>query len=210
MQAIERLKSPRAACAALCALAIVSIAEAASAQSIIKRPGAHPRYSAEVEPHLLVQWADEDPFNSAGFGLGVRATVPFLDNGPIPKINNNMGIGFGLDWAFFSEDNCGLNGRVPAPFNDTYDCSGNDIWFPVVVQWNFFLTDIISVFAEPGLAIEYETWNVETPAGVDYDDDDLDVEPVFQLGGRFLFGETVGLTLRLGFPYVSAGASFLF
>ena len=35
------------------------------------------------------------------------------------------------------------------------------------------------------------------------------VEPNFAGGGRFLFGETVGLFVRLGIPYLSVGASIL-
>ena len=74
------------------------VAPLASAQ--IKRPGAHPKYSFELEPHLVLDWGNHDgPGNDEGIGLGLRATIPFLDNGPISKINNNMGIGFGLDWA---------------------------------------------------------------------------------------------------------------
>ena len=63
------------------ALALLSAPAMASAQ--IKQPGAHQRYSVELEPHLVVQWSESCA--SDGFGPGFRATIPFLDNGPIPN-----------------------------------------------------------------------------------------------------------------------------
>src|ERR1700744_2488828 len=91
-------------------LGILAAPALASAQTI-KEPGNHPNYSAELEPHLVVQWNDYAPCGSDAFGPGFRATIPFLQNGPIPKINNNMGIGFGLDWA-----HSGINGNCNAYF----------------------------------------------------------------------------------------------
>src|SRR5215216_4393744 len=85
----------------LCALALslLGFSRAAHAQSIIRQPGNHPDYSFELEPHLALQWADRvGPDN--GFGPGVRFNIPFLHNGPIKTINNNMGITFGLDITF--------------------------------------------------------------------------------------------------------------
>jgi hypothetical protein len=166
----------------------------------------------ELEPHALVQWVDE-PFGDAGFGLGFRAAIPFFHNGPIQKINNNMGIGFGLDWAHFGEDNCYWGPFRPGPgFVGYYECSGNQIWFPVYMQWNFFLTDIISVFGEPGFAVRHESLDfggVVCGPGIDCDRSNTRVRLIFEGGGRFLFGETIGLTVRIGYPFLTVGASFL-
>jgi hypothetical protein len=163
----------------------------------------------------LIQWIDE-PFGDAGIGLGFRAAIPIVDNGPIQTINNNMAIGFGFDWAHFEEDGCGFGwwwrGNRPVPGDPrNWDCSGNDFWFPVYAQWNFFFTDVISVFGEAGFALQYETVDFEPcPFGDgDCDDSDLDPEFIFQGGGRFLFGETAGLIVRIGVPFVTVGASIL-
>jgi hypothetical protein len=181
----------------------------ASAQ--IKQPGAHPDYSVELEPHLIFDWAghgwggDDD-----AFGPGIRATIPFLDNGPISKINNNMGIGFGLDWAH--NGNACHRWRFNGRWYDNYDCSVDILEFPVVVQWNFWLTPIISVFGEAGLTIERIHWDWEPcPAGYDCSDSDTNIDPVFWGGGRFLFGKgsSVGGVVRLGWPYVSLGVGIL-
>ncbi|MEI9948895.1 MAG: hypothetical protein WDO74_07900 [Pseudomonadota bacterium] len=105
-------------------LGVLSLPALASAQ--IKQPGAHAHYSAELEPHLVVQWDEYAPCANAGFGPGFRATIPFLDNGPIPKINNNMGISFGLDWAHSGiSSNCAA---IIGTASTTATVTTADIW----------------------------------------------------------------------------------
>jgi hypothetical protein len=168
----------------------------------IKQPGAHPRYAVELDPHLTIQIARNWRSDDEGFGPGFRATIPFLQNGPIPKINNSMGIGFGLDWTRFGE----CDGNRPG-------CSEDQLWFPVVVQWNFFLTPSISVFGEPGLALQHRAFRDEDCdefSSLECDDSDWEYhEPVFFAGGRFLITNSVGIVVRLGTPYISIGASIL-
>jgi hypothetical protein len=209
-----RSRFPLLAAALGAAGALVTLTTSAGAQ--IKRPGAHPSYSVEIEPHLVLRW-DADGWGDEGLGVGLRATVPFLDNGPISRINNNMGIGFGLDWTHF-EDPCWRsfwhgNKWDPDLWPDE-NCTADVFDVPVVVQWNFFLTPVISVFGEPGLEIEHTRWSFEwycmgaNAPLCEIDDSDTDVEPVFFAGGRFLFGN-VGALVRLGWPYLSAGVSIL-
>jgi hypothetical protein len=176
----------------------------AEAAAQIKQPGAHARYSLELEPHLFIQhhrsWFGDDE----GFGPGVRFSIPLVHNGPIPTINNNFGISVGLDWAMFND----CDGR----FTDD-DCDVDHVWIPVVFQWNFFFTRVVSVFGEVGPAIVYRSISLDggCPSfGGDCDDDDLELfEPVFWGGGRFLFSDSVGLVVRLGTPAVTVGATFL-
>jgi hypothetical protein len=172
---------------------------------VIKRPGYHPRYGFEAEPHLLLGVIDPPgPANGNGIGFGFRGTIPLLNNGFIPTINNSVGIGFGIDFVHYGygTDRC-------VAFNATGHCARydgetniNDVWFPVVMQWNFFLSRNWSVFGEPGLALRYES-NDGPNRG-------LKVEP-FQLyvGGRYHFSDNVTLTIRLGYPTFSVGVSFL-
>src|SRR5512140_1015887 len=120
----------------------------ARAEGIIKNPGDHPKYSVELEPHGLLDW-DNYWWGSTGYGLGMHAVIPFLDNGPVSTINNNMGIGFGLNWSHFSDNACGwayggFRGTVFGP--GACDVSANSVKFPVYVQWNFFFTKIVGVF----------------------------------------------------------------
>lgn len=203
--------------AGVCAAGLVFVAAERSASAQIKSPGSHPRYGVEVEPHLVLQWTHH-PWhsNEDGLGLGARFNIPIIEDGPIKKINNSMAIGFGVDWVHFS-DYCWGWGYWRGPVPDQYarsECEASHLWFPVVLQWNFWLTKVISVFGEPGLAIVHERWEYYWDCAGDwckYDESDTDVEPVlFAAGARFLFTDTFGLTVRLGWPYASAGASLLF
>jgi hypothetical protein len=206
--------SPKLLVSALAGLSLLAASSAATAQ--IKQPGAHPDYGVEIEPHVVLQWARE-PLADEGLGLGARFTIPFLDNGPISKINNNMGIGFGFDWVRFEDPCWGWRGwRGPRdPFLYTDECSATVLHFPVVLQWNFFLTPMISVFGEPGFEIEHTSlsfdWYCNGPNGIicEQDFDETDVEFVFWGGARFMFSDTFGALVRVGTPYLSAGITLL-
>jgi hypothetical protein len=181
----------------------------------IKQPGAHPDYSVELEPHFVLDWGRHYGYgDDEAIGLGLRATIPFLDNGPIKTINNNMGIGFGLDWTH-NGDACDWWpwGRNPDR-RFRYDCTVDNFHFPVVVQWNFWLHPIISVFGEAGLDVVHTRWeweNCGAIAGYDCDGSDTRIRFAFWGGGRFLFGadSNVGAVVRLGWPYISVGIGIL-
>jgi len=200
---------------ALLTFALLLGSRAAEAQSVIKQPGNHPRYDFEIEPHVVLQWANRAGTDDA-VGLGARFNIPFVDNGPISTINNNMGITFGID-ATFSDGGVGYcyGWRRRDRWPNDEDCNVTEIWLPVAMQWNFFLTPVISVFGEPGLAIAHRRWDYrwycEGEAGslCDVDDSDTDLEFVMWGGARFMFSDRVGATVRLGFPMVSAGINIL-
>ncbi|HEY1533285.1 MAG TPA: hypothetical protein VGF76_04690 [Polyangiaceae bacterium] len=194
-------------------LGMLAVPALASAQSEIKQPGNHPRYAAELEPHLIVEWDQYAACANDSFGPGFRAAIPFLDNGPIPTLNNNMAIGFGLDWAHSGANNACIQYRGP---NGTYLGNGftADVWsIPVVVQWNFFLLRRVSVFGEAGLVLQHTRFdNGYVCNGNGFctgNGTDNEVNPSFGAGGRFMVSDSVGFLVRLGFPYFSAGVSIL-
>lgn len=169
---------------------------------IIQHPGDHARYSFEVEPHLLAGFIEPPGYaTGTGFGLGVRGTIPILKNGFIPNINNSVGIGFGVDLAVYGRsDFCNR-------FDDDGRCvsrgqsdSFTEFWLPVVMQWNFFLSRNWSVFGEPGVALNYHAWDAPEPLGI--------APFILFIGGRYHFSEKITLTMRIGYPAVSVGASF--
>ena len=188
------------------------------AESIIRQPGNHPVYSVDLEPHVTFGLDDTPYFGGGGFGLGLRATIPFLRNGPVSTINNDMGIGFGLDWL--TRGNSCYQGYyyVGQPYN-YYDCSAYALYLPVVLQWNFYITDIITVYGEPGFAIRYSHISSHYPGPVaglcpantycEFSNSFTDPILVIAGGAKFMFGKTIGLNVRLGYPYFSVGASFL-
>ena len=117
--------------AALAASLVLLLAAGASAQ--IKEPGNHPDYSVELEPHAFWRWAFAPGWASDGFGLGARATIPIIQDGPIKTINNSMGIGFGLDWMHYSGGCWGYYGYYnwgPATPIGRYDCTANSLLIP--------------------------------------------------------------------------------
>ncbi len=199
----------------LCAALLLMLAPGtAGAQSVIKQPGNHPNYTVEIEPHLALQWANRLG-NNEGIGPGARFNIPFVHNGPIKTINNSMGITFGLDVTFGDGDfYCWRNDR-DFFLRRGEDCDVTEFWFPVAMQWNFWLTKVISVFGEPGLAVVHRRWDYNyycAPGSTqlcDYDYDDTDIEFVFWGGGRFMFSDNIGATVRLGFPMITAGINIL-
>jgi len=172
------------------ALAVLASAGEAEAQSVIKSPNDHPDYAVELEPHLNIGLWGPGWFRGRGrgngrgwdidpaFGAGFRATPIIVDPGFIPKLNNTVGITFGLDVA-----SCG-------------DRCVNDVQMaiPVGMQWNFYVAEKWSVFGEVGGIIR-----------TDFDEAWPDL--MFNAGGRYHFDEDLALTLRAGYPWFSVGLS---
>jgi len=195
---------------------------ASSAQTIIKNPGDHKKYSVELEPHGLLMWESHYDGgygyydNGVGWGLGFRAAIPVTHNGFVPMINNSVAVGFGMDWGHYSY-NCWWDwGRRDPGYRGK--CGGDEFYFPVVMQWNFYITKFFSAFAEPGLAVYHTRWHYpkEWCGGTNnyyngyYCDTwtHTSVTPVGFIGGR-LGNETVSFTFRVGYPYISLGGSFM-
>jgi hypothetical protein len=138
-------------------------------QNIVKDPDRHPHYVFEAEPHFLLA-----PLGGSLPGVGFRGTVVLLQDGFIESINDSVGIGFGADWT---RDNT---------------------WAPIVMQWNFWLSEHWSVFGEPGGA-----FHLQDHGHTDRAD--------FTLygGARLRFSERATLTFRVGHPALTVGFSFL-
>jgi hypothetical protein len=199
------VKNPgRAAIVSLFALAALGARSrvAHAEDNTIRQPGDHPNYAVEIEPHLDLNWFDNVGYGfggDAGIGLGLRATIPIVKNGFIPSINNTVGIGFGGDLLYFG---CNFNG---------VGCGTWSLYFPVVLQWNFYVAQRFSVFGEPGFSLNYAFYNNNFCVG----EKDCVVSsaffpgPVFEVGGRYHINEHLALTARIGYPSVTFGVSFM-
>ncbi len=199
--------------ALLAAALVFALTQAAQARSLLNQPGRHPKYTLELEPHLVLSPIDPPGAGTGvGWGPGLRLSVPVLKRGFSPKLNDTVAVGVGLDWVFYDADDAqrgACTDFVSAP-NGTRVCvevdgqAGDSTYFyvPIVMQWNLWLHKRWSAFAEPGLALYFR----------DDDRDELDfgLSPVMQLGGRWHFAESAALTFRMGYPTFSVGASFLF
>lgn len=169
---------------------------------IIQHPGDHPRYVFEAEPHLLAGFIDPPGYaHGTGLGLGFRGSLPIVKNGFVPKLNNSVAIGFGVDVARYGRaDYCVRVGPGGSCEDLGHTDSFTEFWFPVVLQWNFFLSRNWSVFGEPGVALNYHAWDAPHA---------LDLAPfILYVGGRYHFSDKITLTMRIGYPAFSLGCSF--
>ncbi len=186
----------------------------ARAQSTIRNPGTHPNYAVELEPHALLGPFDPPGATiGTGLGAGLRATIPIVKNGFIETINNSVGISFGFDWLHYSSGHdvaVGPCARYIIGPNNTLICAqvagpyggpANYVYFPVALQWNFWLHEKFSAFGEPGFVVYYRKAQYEPNSNVG-------LAPLFDVGGRWHFSDVAALTFRFGYPAFSLGVSF--
>lgn len=129
---------------------------------------------------------EAEPHGILGFG------------GPFDRGRGSIGAGFRGTIVILD------NGFVPSINNSVGIGFGGDLFFnrgtlfiPVVMQWNFWLSTHWSVFGEPGIGF------APNPEG-----NRDSVHPIIMVGGRFHFNDRVSLTMRIGYPAFSIGASF--
>lgn len=187
-------------------VSILALPSVALADDTIKHPGDHPHYSVEVEPHLLLGWGSA--YGSTGIGIGGRVSIPIVQDGFIKTINNSVAISFGLDFVHYS-------GCYDYGFAYNGNCGANYLFIPAVMQWNFFVAEHWSVFGEPGLYIYHGFFDTNYCASLVgnrfncSEPTTTGVGPAFYLGGRYHFSEHVALTMRIGYPSLSVGVSFM-
>src|SRR5690606_33659543 len=175
MTKVRHVLTPVLAALLVSLLGVLGVPGTAHAENLISQPGAHNQYDFEIEPQLVLRTSAPyyDGYYGryrgyggwAGVGPGVRVNIPFMHNGPISEINNNIGISFGASTTWH-------------PVYRARDAVVVNI--PIAFQWNFYFTDIISVLGEVGLNTPLTFWAGYTA---------FDVEPLAQGGGRFQFGK---------------------
>lgn len=128
---------------------------------------------------------EAEPHGLVGFG------------GPFDRGRADLGAGFRgtvaiVDNGFIKtiNNNVGVSFGADVFFRDT------TVYIPVAMQWNFFLTEHWSVFGEPGVGF------VANSRGRNW------LHPAFSVGGRYHFNERISLTMRVGYPAFTIGASF--
>lgn len=107
-------------------VALLASRPALADRSTIKDDTDHPQYFFEAEPHLVLS-----PFHhETNFGAGFEGTFNVADRGFINRVNDSVGVGFGVNWV--THEHFILSGAM---------------------QWNFWLSEKWSVFGEPGVAV---------------------------------------------------------
>jgi hypothetical protein len=201
------------AAAALAAGAAFLAAPAASADMTIKDPNP-PQYKLELEPKFNITPNGFFNYGGTGFGPGVRLSIPIMSPGFVKTINDSIAISFGADliryegYTYF--EGCGRGGPCV-----NYNAGGFwSLYLPVAMQWNFWLSDRWSVFAEPGFAFRhafFDTTYCDSNRFGNSCTSSNDFYLALYAGGRFAITDTLALTMRLGHPtLLSVGLSIFF
>lgn len=167
------------------------IAALASSALFLAAPSAHADESIIKNPGDHPNYRFEaEPHGLIGFG----------GFGPFESGRADFGAGFRgtitiVDNGFVKT----INNSVGIGFGMDLFFHRTTIFIPVVMQWNFWLTSHWSVFGEPGIGFAA---NVAPGYNA--------VHPVFAAGGRYHFNDKIALTMRIGYPAISVGASFFF
>jgi hypothetical protein len=202
----------RAAAGAGIALALLLPARAAEADevSVIYNARTPIGYATEIEPHLVFGSGPPGRGVGSGGGIGARASIVLAPDGFIRGVNDSVAIGFGLDYGRFLA-RYGLNGYrdeclrfEPGPAGTAVctDVTSNGgsytyVFVPVVMQWNFWLTERFSAFGEPGVNL-YHLGSYG-----------FSLSPALYLGGRMRLADRITLTARIGYPTLAIGVSFM-
>jgi hypothetical protein len=201
----------KAALSAVMGLALLFAAGAAKARDglIINEARAPIDYAAELEPHLVFGSAPPGRGAGSGVGIGARASLVVVPDGFIRGVNDSVAIGLGLDFGHYAaryaldgyRDQCLHFEPGPAGTSVCTDVTSNGgnynyVFIPVVMQWNFWLTERFSAFGEPGLSL-YHLRNYGFGAS-----------PALYVGGRFRLDDRITLTARIGYPTFAFGVSF--
>jgi hypothetical protein len=146
--------------------------------------------------------ADESVIKNAGdhpdyrFEAEPHGLVGF--GGPFKGGKGDFGVGFRgtviiVDNGFVKT----INNSVGITFGADVFFGRGTVMLPIAMQWNFWLSTHGSVFAEPGIVLA-----ANRAPGRDL------LHPGFWVGGRYHFNDKISLTMRLGYPAFSIGASF--
>lgn len=190
---------------------LAAIGSAYAREDVVIRSSRAPMvYDFEIEPHLVLGTAPPGPGQGSGVGFGVRGSVVIVPEGFLPRVNDSVAIGFGLDfgryygnWAFNGyRDEClhyeaGPNGTAVCTEVTSNGGRYTYVYVPVVMQWNFWFTRRFSAFGEPGLDFYY------------VGNHGVSAVPALYVGGRVQLTDRITLTGRLGYPTVAIGVSFM-
>lgn len=171
-----------------------STAEAAEDEDV--RTYGDPEYRVEVEPHF--SFGAASVYGGAGFGGGVRVSLPLV-SGHLGRTPDNLAISFGGDIVHY--EGC---------YFASY-CGADYLLFPVAAQWNIFFHRKVSFFAEGGLYI-YKGWRDECAFGRGLgckEPSALGAQPSVAVGGRVHIAQNIAFTMRIGYPTMTVGFSFL-
>lgn len=117
----------------------------------------------------------------ADIGFGMRIDIPIVQDGLIASANDDLAISPGADLLF----------------------DDGHVWvgIPVALQWNFYIKQEWSVFPEIGLAVLFGEHHRHH--------DDVGVDFLLAVGGRYHWSSRNAVVLRIGWPIgLNVGITF--
>ena len=156
----------------------------------------HPRYGAEIEPHFVIAGLDK---YGPGLGLGLNVTIPIWQNAPFRGFDDDISFGVGLDWVRYAAY------KPAEPKGSTVLTYA--VYVPAFIQWNIWLGARASIFLEPTLMFRFASYPDTCP--LQNCEAGTRVMPTGSIGIRFRIVNRVSATIRVGWPLVSFGASWL-
>lgn len=158
----------------------------------------HPFYGAEIEGHFTV--AGVDHFGP-GLGAGARIGFPIAQNAPIRTIDDDITVGIGFDWVRYA---------AYKPVEGRSSLTAQAFYVPVYLQWNFWVGSRVSLFVEPAIVYRFASYSTGCNLGSGYTcEDTTRVLPTGSVGIRFRTIDRIAFTVRVGWPMVTLGASWL-
>jgi hypothetical protein len=134
-----------------------------------------------------------------GLDTGVRFGIPIVHNGFVDSIDDAVYINFGFELYYANEGWDAATPRYYVGFG-----------IPVMLHWEFYFNDTWSAFAELGFQVYFPPAFVHGEAGHGNYYVEAGGWVIAQVGGTLHFNEAIGLTLRIGNPYVAIGVTFQF
>lgn len=136
-------------------------------------------------------------YGSYGIGPGFQMLFPVVQNGFIPSINNAFYVGFFTDFLFHG-DNAGRYG---------FDYGFFSLPIGVLVQWRFYLFEILSVYANLGGG--FWPW-IFNDNNIYYRGTLFRGFPLFALGANLHFTQKIGMNFEFGYPSAKIGLNIGF
>jgi hypothetical protein len=157
----------------------------------------HPQYAAEIDVHGSIAAFDK---YFVGLGGGARVTWPIWEHAPFTRIDDTLGFGVGLDVIRYGAYH--PNGQQKPPIVSTVA-----YYVPIYAQWNVWLGSRASIFLEPTLLYRFASY-ADSCTGLPCAKANTWM-PTASAGIRFRIVDHASINVRVGWPMVSVGGSWI-
>ena len=180
----------------IAALTLTAPARAQREERVVTIEDEPSAYPIEIEPHFT--FGPDNVYGNSGIGAGLRVSIPVVAS-LLVNVPDNLAISFGGDIIHY--ENCYFG----------TECGANYLMLPVAAQWNVFVARRVSLFAEGGVFVYKGFFDSCGPADGPgcVAPSDFGLLPTVAVGARIHMGDNASFTVRIGYPTITLGISFL-